>query len=158
MCTNLDKLMLLLTLTLMLLMYYEKCTYKSRKCANCFILIIYILLQDLVQNLKKLLQIYIYHLSNLQSYAFAFLLNISTHVRPICILGSAALPARRGRIETMILLGFFFFASANQTNSSLFKSDQQFPVSMAMAPVDTLAKNSKSQIIDDYRQLIRVYC
>lgn len=53
MCTNIDKLMLLLTLTLMLLMYYEKCTYKSRKCANCFILIIYILLQDLVQNLKK---------------------------------------------------------------------------------------------------------
>lgn len=62
MCTNLDKLMLLLTLTLMLLMYYEKCTYKSRKCANCFILIIYILLQDLVQNLKKTASdiIYIY--------------------------------------------------------------------------------------------------
>lgn len=90
-------LLLTLTLTLMLLMYYEKCTYKSRKCANCFILIIYILLQDLIQNLiKKLLQKYIYHLSNLQSYAFAFLLNISKHVRPICILGSAALPARRG--------------------------------------------------------------
>lgn len=46
-------LLLTLTLTLMLLMYYEKCTYKSRKCANCFILIIYILLQDLIQNLKK---------------------------------------------------------------------------------------------------------
>lgn len=126
MCTNLDKLMLLLTLTLMLLMYYEKCTYKSRKCANCFILIIYILLQDLVRNFKKLLQIYIYHLSNLQSYAFAFLLNISTHVRPICILGSAALPARRGRIETMILLGFFLrqlirptVPCLNRTSSSL---------------------------------------
>lgn len=93
-------LLLTLTLTLMLLMYYEKCTYKSRKCANCFILIIYILLQDLIQNLKKkLLQIYTYHLSNLQSYAFAFLLNISTHVRPICILESAALPARRGLCE-----------------------------------------------------------